>query len=134
MNNIPGTITKIAPIVVMFGQAPTRPWTTNDRLNLEEIHYTVRRRIQRNATRYKDRENAKVRKRITFKPGDLVIVKRHKISDYKHKICAKLQYPNEGPYRVANAVNENTYELINLDNQTPRGKSHVGMIYPYDPG
>lgn len=134
MNNIPGTVTKISPIVVMLGQAPIRPWTTSDKINLEELHDTVRRRIQRNATRYMDRANKKVKKKTVFKQGDLVIIKRHKVSDYKHNICAKLQYPYEGPYEISRVINDNTYELINPDNKTPRGRFHVELMYPYDPG
>lgn len=131
INNTPSTITQQAPITVMLGQQPQRPWITNIQQNLETIRDRVRKRITNNAERYQKRENKKIKREVKFKAGDLVIVKRLRVSDNKNKICAKLLYPYEGPYIVNKVINDSTYQLKYTNSDMIRGKFHIEMIYPY---
>lgn len=133
MNNVPNTVTQISPVITMLGQLPDRPWTNTENLNLENVHKQVKTRIERNAKRHLDRENKKRKKKKTFVKGDMVVIKRLKVSDYKHNICAKLQNPYEGPYVVENVLTENTYELKDLVNNLSRGKFHIELMYSYEP-
>lgn len=131
LNNVPSTVTEIAPITVMLGQQPPRPWTKNTHKDLQEIRDIVRKRLKRNAEKYLKRENKKIKNRVKFELGNLVVIKRLKVSDNKNHICAKLLFPYEGPYLINKVINNNTYELKYTECDRIRGKFHVEMIYPY---
>lgn len=133
LNNTPSTITHKTPIFIMLGQEPQRPWEKTEQDNLETIRDKVRRRIRMNAERYCKRENKKIKWGVTFKTGDLVIVKRLKVSDIKGGICAKLLFPYEGPYVINRIINASTYELKYINNDLIRGKFHINLMYPYTP-
>lgn len=133
LNHTPNTVTKIAPITVMLGQQADRPWIVLDAERLENIRIRVAKRIKANSDRYIKRENEKIKKRVKFKLGDLVIVKRLRVSNKDRNICAKLLYPYEGPYQVNNVINDNTYELWNMENDTIRGIFNISLLYPYLP-
>ena len=73
---------------------------------------------------------------INFEPR-VAIGYVHKLQvdeNRKNKICIKLLLPYEGPFIINHVINENTYELRNVDNQNIRGKFHVEMLFHYDPG
>lgn len=133
INNVPSTVTQIAPVTVLLGQPPDRPWLGERQVELEQVHNQVRYRIKLNTERYIKRENSKIQKHIQYKQGDLVIIKKLKFSNKKQKLCAKLMYPYEGPFCVHRVINNNTYELKHIGTNLIRGKFNIELIYPYTP-
>lgn len=131
MNNTPNTVTHISPILVMKDQLPERPWEIDEWDDTQEIIMKVRDRIYKNACKYKRKANSKIKKRTKFKLGDLVIVEKLRRPDSKKKICAKLQLPYEGPYKISKILGENTYELYDEKREMIKGKFHINLIYPY---
>lgn len=131
LNHTPSTVTQIAPITIIFGVKPQRPWSNDSELNLEAIQNKARKRIQDNAERYCKRENAKIKRGLKFDLGDYVIVKRLKVTDNRRGICAKLMYPYEGPYVISKIINLCTYELKYPNSELIRGKFHIELLFPY---
>lgn len=131
MNGVPSTITQMAPITIMFGSPPIRPWGVEEDVDISKIRSQVRSRLERNAKRYRERENKKIKKHIVYKQGDRVVIKSMRVSNLDRNICAKFRYPYEGPYIVNRVLNDNTYELKQPNNENIRGKFHIEMIYPY---
>ena len=132
LNNVPNTITQISPIKIMFNQEPQRPWTKTENIKYETILEQVRKRLEKNAVRYKKRVNKNIKNPISYEIGDLVILKSLRVSDIKNKVCAKLKFPYEGPYKILQRISHSTYKIADLKNNI-RGKFHVEMIYPYTP-
>lgn len=117
----------------MLGQPPERPWYQDD-TDLQTALDKVRNRIRTNAERYVKRGNNKINRRTIFKIGDWVVVKRLRTTDKDKRVCAKLLYPYEGPYIIQRVLNENTYQLKTVTGDSTRGKFHVELLYPYNPG
>ena len=131
INNVPNTTTHISPIILMQNKLPIRPWEIENKIDIEKLHRQVRERINNAAIKYKQRENSKIKKRTTFKEGDLVIVKSLRVPNCKRKICAKLLLPYEGPYKIVKTLGSNTYELLDERTNIIKGRFHINLIYPY---
>lgn len=66
-----------------------------------------------------------------FKLGDLVTVKSLRRTDFKKKVCAKLQLPYEDPFQISRLLRENIYELYDPKRKLMKGKFHINLISPY---
>lgn len=133
INETPNTVTKIPPIIVMKNKLPDRPWQ-REMKSSQEIHRIIRTRVQKKAEKYKKKMNSKIKRKTKFKEGDLVIIRRHRVTNLRKNICKKLVYPYDGPYRISKVIGNNTYELKNVQSEIIKGRYHVEMIYPYHDG
>lgn len=131
INNVPNSITHISPILIMKNILPARPWEIEHKDDIEKIHHLVKDRIYKNAYKYRQKVNQKIKKQTKFKLGELVIIKSLRTPEYKKKLCAKLKLPYEGPYKISKILGENTYELFDERRKILRGKFHINLIYPY---
>uniref|UniRef100_A0A1Y1MVB1 RNA-directed DNA polymerase n=1 Tax=Photinus pyralis TaxID=7054 RepID=A0A1Y1MVB1_PHOPY len=133
INEVPSTVTEKPPAYVMFGIFPERPWVKIDegeeRLKQELIK--VREKVRRKQERYVIKENNKIKNRVIFREGDMVVLKKLRVADGPKQISAKLLLPYEGPY-VINRRFGDSYELRFRDSDRIRGKFHLSMLYKYD--
>lgn len=107
INNVPSLSTDIAPIVLFKNTEPTRRWVGN--YNYEELINKTKLKLSKNALKYKNRTEMPQKKHITFKKGDLVLIKHLRVPNSKNNICKKLQPYLEGPYEVNTENGINSY-------------------------
>lgn len=131
INHTPNSITHTSPVLLMKNELPTRPWEITDKQDIQKLHLEVKERLNKLAIKYKQKMNSKIKKRTTFQLGDLVIIRKLRVSNRKHKTCAKLQLPFEGPYEIQKILGKNNYELLDRQSGITRGKFHINLIYPY---
>lgn len=131
INQTPNTNTHISPILLMKNILPTRPWEIKDKQDIEKLHLQAKEQLYKTATKYQQKANSKIKKRTKFKFGDLVIIKKLRVPNKKLNVCAKLQLPYEGPYKIIKILGENVYEIIDTQTNIVRGKFHINLIYPY---
>lgn len=131
MNQTPNSITHTSPVLLMRNELPIRPWDNTEKQDIEKLHLQVKERLNKLAIKYKQKVNSKIKKRTTFKLGDLVIIRKLRVPNRKQKTCAKLQLPFEGPYEIQKILGKNTYELIDRKSGITKGKFHINLIYPY---
>lgn len=131
INNVPNSITHISPILLMKNDLPARPWEIEHKKDIEMLHRLAKERIYKAACKYKQKANHRIKKRTKFKLGDFVIIKSNRTPNYRKKLCAKLQLPYEGPYKISKILGENTYELFDERRNLLRGKFHINLMYPY---
>lgn len=135
INNTPNTVTNVAPIYIMFQKHPERDWINTQNKNYEEILNKVNVRIKRNGIRYLKRcEKKKLHKNVNFKQGDLVLVRSHRVSDYKNNICRKFLPPLEGPYVILNENGMNSYILGDIHDKSHRGIFNINDLYKFYEG
>ncbi|KAJ8946978.1 hypothetical protein NQ317_003913, partial [Molorchus minor] len=99
INNIPNSITNVAPITLFQHVDPDRPWIFEHSVNYDQLLIDVNKRLIRNAEKYIKRKTKKKLHEVTFNKGDLVIVKSLRI----------------GPYMINNQNGINSYELIDMN-------------------
>ena len=135
--------TKITPHEALLGDKPKRIWekwipqteATKNWNSQMELVQIIRERIQTKG----EKRNARLNKNksgLTFRVGDLVLVKACKVSDAAVGKVAKFLAIYEGPYQVKKRIARNTYILGNMKTGKERGQFHAVDLKPYrrDPG
>lgn len=129
LNHTPSTVHKVAPIYLMTGQYPDRPW---ENTNIPQAAEILRKIQHRNLENHNKHQKQTTNFKITeFELGDQVIVKNLRITDKKNKKIAKLLKTYSGPYIIKRKFGNATYELIDPDNERIKGKFHIRMIHKY---
>ncbi|KAL2223912.1 UNVERIFIED_CONTAM: Transposon Ty3-I Gag-Pol polyprotein [Sesamum indicum] len=115
--------TKFSPFQIVYGFNPLAPidlipLPLQERVNMDgkkraefvkQIHEKVKSNIERMTQQYMNRAN-KGRKRVIFEPGDLVWLHLRK-ERFPDKRKSKLMPRGDGPFRVLERINDNSYKL-----------------------
>ncbi|WP_256468963.1 reverse transcriptase domain-containing protein [Wolbachia endosymbiont of Psylliodes chrysocephala] len=133
MNNVPHEVTKRSPITIMKDVLPERPWVPENNEDYEAIIKETHERIKRNAEKSINKRKKKIRKRVTFNKGELVIIRAVRVHSRKNNMCTKLQLPFEGPYIVQTCNGINSYELVHPITGKIRGIFNVDQLYRFVP-
>lgn len=80
---------------------------------------------------YIKKKNAKMKKHVKFKKGDLVLIKTLRVANARENKCAKLILPYIGPYVIGNDNGVNSYTIIDPETGITRGIFHISQIYKY---
>lgn len=131
LNNIQNTTTEQAPIYLISGKMPIRPWIKENKQKYEDVLDIVNKRRKRNAEKYKKRIERKSWKHIKFKQGDWVILRALRVSNRHENRCAKLQLPFEGPYVVMTEKPLNSYMIKDPYTDKIRGVFHINDLYKF---
>uniref|UniRef100_A0A1Y1MEL5 RNA-directed DNA polymerase n=1 Tax=Photinus pyralis TaxID=7054 RepID=A0A1Y1MEL5_PHOPY len=133
INETPSTVTEQPPVYVMFGVYPDRPWEFkgDEEEQFENQLAKIREKVRKKQDNWVRKQNEKVKKKVKFEIGDLVILRKLRLADGPKQISAKLLLPYEGPY-VINRGFGDSYELRFRESDRIRGRFHVNMLYRYD--
>lgn len=131
MNRTPNTITEVAPLTLMKGEYPERPWDCENQANYDELINKVKIKLEKHAKNYIRKKESKQKRKVTFKYGDLVILKALRVPDKRNDICAKFLLPFEGPYKILTRNGVNSYELGHLDSGKSRGIFNIQQLYKF---
>ncbi|KAK9700568.1 hypothetical protein QE152_g31159 [Popillia japonica] len=109
INNVPNVITLQTPKYIMTGVKAERPWEEEGNSYIQDL-----KKVKENLTKYwrrqNERMNRKIRMKVKFEVGDLVLVRNVRnlqIARGTKDICAKLVLPYKGPYIVKNIIGNN---------------------------
>jgi len=69
----------------------------------------------------------------TFKVGDLVLIRTHKLSNLVDKKISKFFLLYDGPFKITDIKTTNAYELAHPDDGTPKGTHNITNLKPYIP-
>lgn len=131
INSVPNTNTEESPVYLLKGERPERKWEMEDYETYEDIKKKVKERVKRKAEKYIRKQESMYKKKVKFKRGDLVLVRKLRVSDRENQQCAKLQDKFEGPYEVANENPINSYLLKHPGTENVRGVFNIQDVYEY---
>ena len=115
--------TKFCPFKIVYGFKSTAPidllpLPLQEQANMDaskradfvkKIHEKTKENIEKMTRQYEKRAN-KGRKKMLFEPGDLVWIHLRK-ERFPEKRKSKLQPRGDGPFRVLEKINDNTYKI-----------------------
>lgn len=137
LNHTANTVTRIAPITLVYKTYPDRPWVnsqnnnSNPEINIDlltkEIQFKLNKLHNKNREKYK--KNHKNNKEYIYNVGELVLVKRHCITNKKLGLCKKLDHKFD-TFKVIEKKGQSTYLLESIDNAF-RQVYGIENIYPY---
>ncbi|XP_031337435.1 uncharacterized protein LOC116166570 [Photinus pyralis] len=92
INEIPSTVTEKPPVYLMFGIFPERPWENLDvgEQGIREQLEQIRIRVRRKQDRFEVKQNARIKRKTTFRQGDLVILKKLRVADGPKQISGQV--------------------------------------------
>lgn len=67
----------------------------------------------------------------TYRPGDLVLVRTHVLSNAASGVTSKLSPKRDGPYEVLAKKSETTYQIANIGSRTPLATYHAKDLTPF---
>ncbi|KAK9686384.1 hypothetical protein QE152_g37255 [Popillia japonica] len=86
INNVPNVITLQTPKYIMTGVKAERPWEEEGNSYIQDL-----KKVKENLTKYwrrrNERMNRKIRKKVKFKVGDLVLVRNLQVTRGNRDIC-----------------------------------------------
>lgn len=131
MNQVPNSNTEECPIFLLEGKTPERKWKIQNMHTLEEIREEVRKRCKKKANKYVKKQQRLVKKKVKFKQGDLVLVRKLRVANRENQQCAKLQEKYEGPYMIVTENPKNSYLLQHPETEATRGVFNIQDIQKY---
>jgi RNase H-like domain found in reverse transcriptase/Integrase zinc binding domain/Integrase core domain len=145
-NRTTHSATKMTPFEVVYGKNPLTPLDLTPLPMKEKEHFDGRKRaefvkqlhertrlqLERRTEQYVQQAN-KGRKKVTFKPGDLVWVHWRK-ERFPERRKSKLDPRGDGPFRVLEKVNDNAYKLDLPGEYGVSATFNVQDLVPFDAG
>lgn len=134
INQLPSTVSGIAPIIFLNKTFPKRPWSNSSvPINTTQLlakTNEIYNKLQTNKMNKFIKNNKKKKHIFTYKKNDLVLIKRINTTDFtKFKQCRKFM-PIFNLARVESKLGINTYEVKILN--TGRRQVHTSRnMYPY---
>ncbi|KAK9702317.1 RNase H-like domain found in reverse transcriptase [Popillia japonica] len=129
INNVPNVVTEQTPKYLLTRESSERPWAIDEVTYTEDME-NVRKKLKKYWARQKERMDKKIKKKVTFNIGDLVVTKNLQVAKGSRDICAKLVLPYKGPY-VVKCIMGNNYELAEIDTNRNIGKYNIKQVYKY---
>lgn len=130
LNDTPNTTHLESPILLMTGHPPKRNWKNEETINIDERLAEVKEKLINKARYRKRQQDKKKRRTIIFNINDLVLVRTLRVTDVRRKVVAKLTKPYQGPYKIISRVGD-TYELMEEETETSKGKFHASSLIKY---
>jgi hypothetical protein len=135
--------TKFCPFEIVYGFKPTAPidllsLPVQELINFDaskrdelinNIHEKARANIEKMTKKYEKRAN-KGRRKMLFKPGDMVWVHLHK-ERFPEQSKSKLQPRADGPFKVLRKINDNAYEIDLPDTYGVISNFNVANLSPF---
>jgi hypothetical protein len=142
-NRSPNRATKLSPFEVVYGKNPLKPMdlspmSTSTKFSFEaskrveeikKLHEEVREKIMRYTQRIEEKVNQK-RKKVIFKPGDLVWIHLKK-ERFPNRRKGKLKPRSDGPFEVIEKIGDNAYKLKLDDGYEGSCTFNVSDLKPY---
>jgi hypothetical protein len=133
---------KICPFEIVYGFKPTAPidllslpvqeWVNLDASKraelIKNLHEKARANIEKMTKKYEKRAN-KGRRKMLFKPGDMVWVHLRK-ERFPEQRKSKLQPRADGPFKVLCKINDNAYEIDLPDTYGVSSSFNVSGLSP----
>lgn len=139
LNSCPTTTNAVAPIAYHINNTADipRPWNKLGvvAFNIPDKDTLIVRtkqkldKLHRRAVENLKRKNRKI---TVFKPGDFVIVRNNRLSNFKNNIEKKFLRVFEGPFVIKRVIGNKTYEICYPHSYNSRGIFSTDLLYKFN--